>query len=261
MGSILKRKNTFFDRSQTSVPGVKINEAKQIELIKKFALYYKEFPFTEKKQENARYYYCNNFFGSGSAVILYSLMRHFRPRRIIEIGSGFSSAAMLDINDRFFDSKILFSFIEPYPERLLSLLTKNDKETCHIHAEAVQNSSNEIFKDLCANDILFIDSSHVAKIGSDVVHILTNILPALPPGVIIHFHDIYWPFEYPEAWILQGRAWNEAYILKAFLQFNSSFEILLFNSYLSVHHMNVVEEYLPFGLKELGGSLWLTKTS
>jgi len=78
--------------------------------------------------------------------------------------------------------------------------------------------------------------------------------------VFVHVHDIFWPFEYPEEWILDGRAWNEAYALKAFLQFNSSFEILLFNSYLSIHHKDVLERHLPLFLRNPGGSIWLRKT-
>jgi hypothetical protein len=110
-------------------------------------------------------------------------------------------------------------------------------------------------------DILFIESSHVAKIGSDVVYLVTEVIPRLKKGVIIHFHDIFWPFEYPEEWIRDGRAWNENYILKAFLQFNTQFKILLFNAYLALHHSNAMEHYLPLFMQGPGCSLWLEKTS
>ena len=106
-------------------------------------------------------------------------------------------------------------------------------------------------------DILFIDSSHVAKIGSDVVYLMTEVLPQLRPGVLVHFHDVFWPFEYPEEWVQEGRAWNETYMLKAFLQFNERFRILLFCSYLALHHRAVLEQHLPLALKNSGGSLWL----
>ena len=78
-----------------------------------------------------------------------------------------------------------------------------------------------------ANDILFIDSSHVLKVGSDVHHLFAEVLPALKPGVYTHFHDIFFPFEYPYAWIQEGRYWTEAYALRAFLQFNTTFEIVV----------------------------------
>jgi hypothetical protein len=133
----------------------------------------------------------------------------------MEVGSGFSSAVMLDTNDLFFSGKIAFTFVEPYPERLLSLMTGEDRSHQEMLVRPVQEVALERFASLRANDILFIDSSHVAKIGSDVVHLLTNVLPMLNRGVIVHFPDIFWPFEYPEEWILEGRAWNENYVLKA----------------------------------------------
>ena len=84
------------------------------------------------------------------------------------------------------------------------------------------------FKPLAANDILYVNSSHVSRAGSDLNHILFNVLPALAPGVVVHFHNIFRPFEYPADWIKMGIAWNEAYVLRAFLMFNDSFEILFF---------------------------------
>jgi len=124
-----------------------------------------------------------------------------------------------------------------------------------------QHVPRAIYTELKNNDILFIDSSHVAKVGSDVVFLLTDILPILHRGVIVHIHDIYWPFEYPEDWVLSGRAWNEAYLVKAFLQFNSSFEILLFNSYLTIHHQGIMKQLLPLFMPNGGSSLWIRKTS
>ena len=188
-------------------------------------------------------------------------MRHFRPQKIVEVGSGFSSAAMLDVNDRFFDGSILFTFIEPFPERLYSLLSEKDAKRHHIYVDIAQNIPQSVFTELKDNDILFIDSSHVAKIGSDVVFLLTEILPVLQKGVIVHIHDIYWPFEYPEDWIFSGRAWNEAYFVKAFLQFNDSFDILLFNSYLETHHKELMKQCVPLFLPNGGSSLWIKKTS
>ena len=109
--------------------------------------------------------------------------------------------------------------------------------------------------------MLFIDSSHVAKVGSDVVHLVTSVLPRLRNGVLIHFHDVFWPFEYPEAWIRAGRAWNEDYLLKAFLQFNAAFKVLFFNSYIAAHHRAIAERHLPLFMKNPGGGLWIEKTA
>ncbi|MFH1645519.1 MAG: class I SAM-dependent methyltransferase, partial [Candidatus Omnitrophota bacterium] len=138
-------------------------------------------------------------------------------------------------NDKFFESKIKCSFIEPNPERLLSLLRDEDTKRHNIVKKYVQEIDISFFKELVENDILFIDSSHISKIGSDVNHIFFNILPNLNKGVVVHFHDIFYPFEYPKKWVFDGITFNESYILKAFLQFNKEFKIILFNSFLDYH--------------------------
>ena len=178
---------------------------------------------------------------------------------------------MLDVNDLFLDGKVHFTFVEPHPKggkRLLRLLTQDDKSKHTILRKQAQDVPLEVFQTLSANDILFIDSSHVGKVGSDVTHTLFRVLPELKPGVIVHFHDIYWPFEYPQEWILEaGIAWNEAYFLRAFLQYNEAFDIMYFNSFLAQRHADTLRRKMPLSLKvsqltlKGGGpsSLWLKK--
>ncbi len=187
------------------------------------------------------------------------MLCHFKPKRLIEIGSGFSSAAMLDTNDNNLQSNIFFTFIEPNPDRLFNLLTEEDKKQHRIIQRNVQEVDFEVFSDLEEDDILFIDSSHVVKVGSDVVCLLFQIIPRLKPGVIIHFHDIFYPFEYPSQWFEEGRAWNEIYCLRAFLQYNSAFEILYFNSFIELVHQDLLKLKMPLCLKNPGSSLWLRK--
>ncbi len=262
MDYIQKNKKRLFNTEADACPGIKLHVKEQLRLAEKFAEYYSGMPFKKQMQDGYRYYFENQHFGYGSAIALYSIMRHFKPKRIIEAGSGFSSAAILDINDRFFNGSIQCTFIEPYPEeRLLLLLNEKDKKNHRIYSDIAQDIPKSIYTELQNNDILFIDSSHVAKIGSDVNFFLTDIIPNLEKGVIIHFHDIFWPFEYPEKWIHMGRAWNEAYMIKAFLQFNNSFEILLFNSYLAIHHQDFIEKHLPLFMENCHSSLWIKKTS
>jgi hypothetical protein len=165
---------------------------------------------------------------------------------------------MLDTNDRFFNGEINFTFIEPYPEVLHSLLKPNDYKYTII-PKKLQEVDNKIFSSLEANDILFVDSTHVSKLNSDVNKIFFEILVTLQKGVLIHFHDISWPFEYPKTWIREGRAWNEAYILRAFLQYNESFEILFFPSYLFKYQRKCFQEYAPLYLKGVGGNIWIRK--
>jgi hypothetical protein len=118
----------------------------------------------------------------------------------------------------------------------------------------VQEVPREVFTSLVAGDVLFIDSSHVAKIGSDVVYLLTDVLPRLAPGVLIHLHDIFWPFTYPYKWVAEGRAWNEAYLVQVMLQHSVRYEILLYNHYLGVRHADALD---PACRTNPGASLWL----
>jgi predicted O-methyltransferase YrrM len=268
LAELRRTANTVFDRSAKSVEAVDLNETRQVELFRDFCDLYQELPFAERQAAGVRYYLDNPFFSYGDGVILYSFMRHFRPKRIIEVGSGFSSANMLDVSDRFFESPVEFTFIEPRPERLYSLLSQTDRKRCRIETQPVQEIDRRVFDSLEENDILFVDSSHIGRIHSDVLHLLFNILPRLRAGVIVHFHDIAWPFEYPEHWVYAGRAFNEAYFLRAFLQYNSAFEILYFNSFMATHHCEAIRNAMPLVLgvpstKETEGnvSLWLRKTN
>jgi hypothetical protein len=260
------KSRTIFDRSARDIPAIDINEDAQIQLAKSFSVLYNEMPFTDTKSKERRYFLDNPYFSYGDGIILYSFLRHFCPKRVIEVGSGFSSSEMLDINDIFLNKKLQFTFIEPFPDRLFGLFSDEDKKKVRIEIKPVQEVEIDIFSLLEANDILFIDSSHVAKINSDVLHILFNILPQLKNGVIIHFHDVLWPFEYPQIWLEGGRAWNEAYFLRSFLQYNRAFEILYFNSYMDLHHADILDQSMPGVLKTPSStvtpgntSLWIRK--
>lgn len=247
-------KNTEID----GIPGIDLRTEAQKDLIKQFSPYYGDMPFKAEKQNNFRYNFENPYYSYTDAIILYSFIRHFKPRRIIEIGSGFSSAVMLDTNEIFFNNEIDLTFIDPYPERLESLLTKDDTERTTLIKTDVQVISLDVFKKLESGDILFIDSTHVSKTGSDVNYILFEILPILNPGVLIHFHDIFYPFEYPKEWVYKGFNWNEDYILKAFLMYNQKFEIKVFSEYLHKHHKDIFSQ-LPLTYLNPGGNLWIEK--
>jgi predicted O-methyltransferase YrrM len=258
---ILSKSQVLFDTKETECRGIDLKGDAQLELIDVFSNYYEDFPFPSRPGENSRYYYATGWFSGADAVTLYSILRHYRPSRIVEIGSGFSSAAMLDVNDMFLDKKIDFTFIEPNPERLFGLFKYEDRSKYVVLQQRVQDVPLQIFQALSVNDVLFVDSSHVVKIGSDVAHILFNILPELRPGVIVHFHDIFWPFEYPKEWLLDpegGRAWNEVYFMRSFLQFNDAFEIMYFNSFIAEHYADVLRDKMPLGL-DRPSSLWLKK--
>jgi hypothetical protein len=187
------------------------------------------------------------------------MIRHARPKRIIEVGSGYSSCVTLDTNELFFDNSIDATFIEPTPDLLLSLIKEIDKQRMRLIPSNLQEVDIATFADLDANDILFIDSTHVSKVYSDVNRIFFEILPRLASGVLIHFHDIFYPFEYPRAWVYENRAWNELYLLRAFLQYNSSFRVILFNTFLEHFFRDYFAANMPLCLRNPGGSIWIQK--
>ena len=242
-----------------SLPGIDLNISGQLELLSQFEKFYAELPWSEAGAPPQRYQYRNDFFCYGDAVILYGMMRVFRPRRIIEIGSGFSSAAMLDVIELFLGGDCELVCIEPYAERLRARLRVGGEKNLRIIERNLQDVGVAFFDGLESNDFLFVDSSHVSKIGSDLNRIVFELLPRLSPGVIVHFHDIFFPFEYPKSWILEGRAWNEAYLLRAFLQYNHTFKVLFFNSFMHQVREKEMLASLPLSRQNPGGSLWLCR--
>lgn len=253
-------------RTPDVVTGVDLNIEGQLDLWRAMTAFGPEFPFHDEPGQ-LRYGMNNPFFGHGDAWSLYGMMRLLQPKRLVEIGSGHSSAAILDINDLFLNGELRATFIDPHPERLLTVLREEDTTRSTIIQNAVQDTDAQIFEQLEANDMLFVDSSHVSKVGSDLNHILFEILPRLKNGVVIHFHDIFYPFEYPRNWIMGGRFWNECYLVRAFLQNNSAYSILLFNSFLARRYEREIAASVPFFLKrdpdnpwvEGCGSIWLIK--
>lgn len=150
------------------------------------------------------------------------------------------------------------TFVEPYPTLLKKLIKNKATDDYKIINKKVQEVSIDVFKELKEGDFLFIDSSHVSKTGSDVNYELFEILPSLNSGVIIHIHDIFYPFEYPKEWVLEGRNWNENYLLRAFLSYNKDFEILFFSQYLHKYYPEKFKN-MPLMYKNWGGNIWLRK--
>jgi hypothetical protein len=261
IATLRQRRRVLFDRSRAQLPGIDMNESGQLALIEGFAEYYRDLPFPRTKTEPFRYYFENSQFSYADAIGLYCMIRHQRPRRIVEVGSGFSSVLMLDTNERFFDGSISLTIVDPLPRNLLSLLKDGDRNACRLVEKPLEEADIDKIAPLAEGDILFVDSSHIVKIGSDVHYLMTEMIPGLPSGVLVHFHDVFWPFEYPEQWVFEGRAWNEDYFLRAFLQFNASFQIVLFNHYIGLFHQDALRRCLPLSLDSIGGSLWIKRVS
>ena len=250
----LKKKN-----ATPKILDVNLHKDDQLSLLKEFSHYYKDLPFTATSNKDCRYYFNQNWFGHTDAIILYSFLRHFDPKRIVEIGSGFSSAVMLDTLELFPNNNLSVTFIEPFPERLQEIMRGDDHTKVTVLEKMVQEVDMQVFESLEPGDLLFIDSSHVMKFGSDLYRIFFEILPVLPVGVHVHFHDIFYPFEYPSEWLKEGRYWNECYLLRSFLAYNESWVITLFNDYVNHEFKDLIKNQMPLCRKNYGGGIYIRK--
>jgi len=240
-------------------PSIDYNVAKQLELLESMAPYVSDIDFPiDPPADPFRYYYRNDQYPCLDAEVLFCMIRHTAPVKIIEVGSGFSTLIMAEVNRRFYNSALEVACIEPYPRQFL---IDGVPGVSQLIRKPVQSVQPAVFDSLAAGDILFIDSSHVSKTGSDVNHILFNILPFLRAGVYVHFHDIFLPDEYPKRWAIEeGRNWNEQYLVRAFLQYNRAFEVV-WSSYLMVtrYPTRTVTTFPRCQKLGAGGSLWIRK--
>ena len=192
----------------------------------------------------------NGYFSGFDAAVYYSLIRHLKPQRIVEIGGGYSTQLASKALARNGSGNLIC--IEPYPERL-----NGAGPTVELIQKRVEEIDVDFFSCLAANDILFIDSSHTVKFGSDVCYEFLDILPRLASGVWVHVHDIFFPHDYPAEWLIERRmALNEQYLLEAFLSFNAQFQVTLANYWLSLDHGNETARLWP---DKDASSLWMKR--
>lgn len=239
--------------SEHEIADIDFNDKRQLELIEHMLKI--EAPVWQTEKSDFERYYSNNpMFSCYNADILYYMMRILSPKRIIEVGSGFSTSVMLDVNEKHFNNEIDLHSIEPYPQRLKSLLRETDN--LEIMEKGLQDVPVEFFQQLKENDILFIDSSHVAKMDSDVNYLFFEILPKLNQGVYIHIHDVFYQFTYPKEWVYQGRVYNEMYLLRAFLMNNTKYSIQWYGDYMTKKYSQELGEKLAnCGV----GTFWMKK--
>ena len=245
---------------ESSLPGIDLRVDQQLALMSQFRCQDELRQFPLRGNPSSGFYYLNRMFGPGDAEALYSIIRHLKPQRMIEIGSGCSTLlakAALDRN-RLEGHHSEHICIEPFPAPWLEEL-----QLTRLIQKPVETIKSEFFQQLGANDILFIDSSHVLRIGGDVQHEYLEILPRLQPGVFVHAHDIFLPFEYPLSWVRDKKwFWTEQHILQAFLAFNSAFEVVLALNYLHAHHRQALAHAAPVYADHPAskpGSLWIRR--
>jgi hypothetical protein len=213
----------------------------------------------EETPDLTQFYTQNSQFSWLDSRALFVLLRAWRPRRLIEVGSGFSTLLAADVNRRFLDSTLEITCIEPYPREFL-----RDPQLgiSRLVEQKVQDIALDEFAVLEAGDILFIDSSHVAKTGSDVNFLYFEVMPRLRPGVRVHVHDIFLPHEYPRDWVIdKNRSWNEQYLLRALLMHSTGFRVIFGCSYAYWRFPELVRDALahPQGRVFAGGSFWIER--
>lgn len=257
---------TLFTR-QSELPGLDMREDAQLALLDTLRDRYREeyeaFPLQD--DGSAPHYYVNNIsFSAVDGEIYHAMLRHHRPRIVLEIGSGYTTllaARALAANEAEGAPPAELTAIEPYPKPFLKAGFPGLSRLIEQDLQAVPLSE---FTRLAANDVLFIDSSHMLKIGSDVQYEFLEILPRLQPGVIVHVHDIFFPAEYPRDWLYRNLLfYNEQYLLQAFLSGNTGWEVLWGGSYMHLRHPDKLEAAFPTYTRTTRwpGSFWMRKLS
>lgn len=243
-------------------PGIDWRPDQQVALVRDQLGTQSSFPIPDGPTGDPRDYHASNeMFSRLDAWMLQAMLRHFRPQRVIEVGCGWSSLMTARVNREHFGGSIDFTCIEPFPPDFLG---DGIEGISQLVVSPVEQVPVNAFLDLGAGDVLFIDTSHTVKTGGDVVFLLQDVLPRLADGVVVHIHDIFLPWDYPLDWVLTGRAWNEQYAVRAFLTFNSAFEIVLGVAWMSHFRSNVLASALPGfpqDYQDGGGSLWIQRTS
>ena len=233
--------------------GIDMNDSMQLDLLRNhFSKFRREYETVSAEPPPGQLWP----FRGTDVLVAYCMVRHFQPRRIIEVGSGFSSLVLGQAAAKNKTSSLIC--IDPFPGELLR--NGSIPALQSLIETKVQDLDVKFFSQLDPGDILFIDSSHAVKIGGDVNYLFLEVLPRLNPGVIVHVHDIFLPFEYRRHWVLnEFRFWTEQYLLQAFLTFNSEFEVLLANYYLSRYHKEHLRAAFPDLPRWIGGSFWIRR--
>lgn len=242
-----------------SVLGVDLNVEEQRRFLGYLGDHVEKYARASSAWETMHYQKGNAWFERTDAMLYSAMITKYRPRRIIEIGSGFSTAMALDTARYLDDEELKITCIEPFPDRVKEVAQKEiERGKLKLVQDFLQNVDLHLFEELKENDILFVDSSHVLKMGGDVAIEYLKILPMLPKGVVIHIHDIFFPFRYPLGWVSAGYSYNEVYMLHALLLNNPDFEILFWEDYMLKEHREEFAEKYGDDIFE-GSSFWMRK--
>ena len=245
--------------SRTSeLVGIDMNDDEQLYLVRdvfpQFRNEYEALP-NAPTEDPTSFYLGNGLFSGTDALTLYCMLRHLRPRRVVEVGSGYSTR--LAAQAALVNGSTELVSIDPYPDEVLQ---EGFAGLTSLITAPVEEVPLDLFTTLGGGDVLFIDSSHVVRIGGDVAFLFLEVLPRLQPGVVVQVHDVFLPQQYPREWVVDGlRFWNEQYLLQTFLAFNSAFHVLIANSYLEARYPEVLRSTFPTSPWWGGGSFWFQR--
>jgi predicted O-methyltransferase YrrM len=248
-------------RNHSALVGVAIplkeEQQRFLDSLSAFRDEYEALPRTRSEANGNLFYLENRSFESVDGEVYYAMIRSRKPAQVIEVGGGFSTylAAQAMIKNGTGN----LTAIDPHPN---AILRKGFGGLSRVLAVPIQDVPLGVFEGLTAGDFLFIDSSHIVSIGSDVLYEILEVLPRLKPGVIVHIHDVFLPSHYPKNRVLGKKEfWNEQYLVQAFLEFNSAYQILFAASYMHLKHPEVLAGVFSSYNRDSRwpGSLWLQR--
>ncbi len=247
--------------TERRLPGIDMNLTGQLDLLRSFDYVEELREIEDLPSSPFTYSFKQPSFGPGDAELLFSMIRKFRPSRIIEVGCG-ESTKMIQLairNNVADDTSYTCEHIcvEPYEMPWL------ESQNLTVVRKPVEQLGSDFFHKLGENDILFIDSSHVIRPQGDVLFLYLKVLPELRPGVLVHSHDILTPRDYFPHWVIDQRLlWNEQYLLEAFLSFNPSFQVICALNWLWHNYRNETDRAFPVLAKvrdDDPGSFWIRR--
>ena len=227
-----------------TLPGLDLDVAGQLAFLERLRFGAELLALPDTPTEPGVFTYANEQFGPGDAELLYSMIRELRPARIIEIGSGNSSLVAKLAIEANISSDPAYGCdqccIEPYAAEWLEASIE------HVVRSPVERLDVRMFDELAADDMLFIDSTHVIRPQGDVLFEYLEVIGRLRRGVYVHVHDVFTPRDYPSRWVLgERKLWNEQYLLEALLCHSDRFEVVIALNHLWHEHPAAVTAALP----------------
>jgi predicted O-methyltransferase YrrM len=257
-------------QQESDLPGIDMRDEEQLaflrEVVDRFGDELNGLPRGQPDAAAGEYFVHNGAFESVDGEIYYAMIRAHRPARVLEIGAGWSTLLALRAlrANRAEGAEGRLLAVEPYPHEFVRAAIGREPETAELRDVPVQDLSLAVFESLGPGDILFIDSSHVLRIGSDVQYEFLEILPRLRAGVLVHVHDVFLPGEYPRDWVLgpEHRFWNEQYLLQAYLADNSRSEVVWGSSWMHRRHPeDLAKAFASYDRRtRFPGSFWFRRS-